>query len=87
MSEQKIDSNKIVLLAKKPGTTSFSSLFTIKHAFNTTKVGHTGTLDSFASGLLVVCAGSLTKLASRITEFDKSYEAVIKFGEQTDPLE
>lgn len=87
MSEQKIDSNKIVLLAKKPGTTSFSSLFTIKHAFNTTKVGHTGTLDSFASGLLVVCAGSLTKLASRITEFDKSYEAVIKFGEETDTLE
>lgn len=87
MAEQKIDSNKIVLFAKQPGKTSFSSLFTIKHAFNTTKVGHTGTLDSFASGLLVVCAGSLTRLAGRITEFDKTYQAVIKFGEETDTLE
>lgn len=79
--------NKIVLFSKPTGKTSFSSLWTIKHAFNTTKVGHTGTLDSFASGLLVVCAGSLTRLAGRITEFDKSYLAVIEFGEQTDTLE
>lgn len=79
--------NKIVLFAKRPGRTSFSSLFTIKHAFNTQKVGHTGTLDSFASGLLVVCCGSLTRLAGRITEFDKTYEAVVKFGEETDTLE
>ena len=79
--------DKIVLFAKQPGKTSFSSLFTIKHAFNTQKVGHTGTLDSFASGLLVVCCGSLTRLASRITEFDKTYEAVIAFGSETDTLE
>lgn len=77
----------IVLFAKRPGVTSFSSLFTIKHAFNTSKAGHTGTLDSFASGLLVVCIGPLTRLASRITEFDKSYDAVIEFGRETDTLE
>lgn len=82
-----INPNKIVLFAKQPGKTSFSSLFTIKHGFNTTKVGHTGTLDSFASGLLVVCVGSLTRLAGRITEFDKTYQAVIKFGQETDTLE
>ncbi|MCR5495382.1 MAG: tRNA pseudouridine(55) synthase TruB [Treponema sp.] len=79
--------DRIVLFAKAPAITSFSSLFTIKHAFQTHKVGHTGTLDSFASGLLVVCCGSLTKLAGRITEFDKSYEAVLKFGQETDTLE
>ena len=77
----------IVLLAKKPGLTSFSSLHSIKKALGTTKVGHTGTLDSFAQGLLVVCTGRLTRLAGNITEFDKSYEAVIKFGEETDTLE
>lgn len=77
----------IVLLAKKPGLTSFSSLHSIKKALATTKVGHTGTLDSFAQGLLVVCTGRLTKLAGNITEFDKSYEAVIKFGQETDTLE
>ena len=44
-------------------------------------------MDSFAQGLLVVCTGRLTKLAGCITEFDKSYSAVIKFGEETDTLE
>lgn len=77
----------IVLLAKKPGLTSFTALNSVKKALNTTKVGHTGTLDSFAQGLLVVCCGRLTRLAGNITEFDKSYEAVIKFGEETDTLE
>ena len=80
-------SDGIVLLAKRPGITSFYSLNSVKKALGTGKVGHTGTLDSFAQGLLVVCTGRLTKLAGNITEFDKSYEAVIKFGEETDTLE
>ena len=77
----------IVLLAKQPNQTSFYSLNSVKKALGTSKVGHTGTLDSFAQGLLVVCVGKMTKLAGNITEFDKSYEAVIKFGEETDTLE
>ena len=77
----------IVLFAKRPGVTSFSSLFSIKRALATKKVGHTGTLDSFASGLLVVCTGSLTRLASYITSFNKTYDAVIEFGSETDTLE
>ncbi len=79
--------DKIVLLAKMPGITSFTSLYNVKRAFNTTKVGHTGTLDNFAQGLLVVCTGRLTKLAGNIIEFDKSYRAVIKFGAETDTLD
>ena len=77
----------IVLLAKQPGLTSFSSLYDVKKALGTNKVGHTGTLDSFAQGLLVVCTGRLTKLAGNITEFDKDYRAVIAFGKETDTLE
>ncbi|MCR5699345.1 MAG: tRNA pseudouridine(55) synthase TruB [Treponemataceae bacterium] len=77
----------IVLFAKNSGQTSFSSLFTIKHGLNTKKVGHTGTLDSFADGLLVVCVGSATHLVKYITELDKEYEAVIEFGSETDTLE
>ncbi len=77
----------IVLLSKRTGETSFSSLYNVKKALGTKKVGHTGTLDSFASGLLVICTGKLTKLVSNITEFDKTYEAVLKFGEETDTLE
>ena len=78
------NSDGIVLLAKQPGLTSFSSLNSVKKALNTKKVGHTGTLDSFAQGLLIVCTGRLTRLAGRITEFNKTYQAVIKFGEETD---
>ena len=77
----------IVLFAKRLGLTSFSSLFSIKRALDTKKVGHTGTLDSFASGLLVVCTGSLTHLASYISSFNKTYDAVIEFGVETDTLE
>ncbi|MBR1640504.1 MAG: tRNA pseudouridine(55) synthase TruB [Treponema sp.] len=79
--------DSIILLAKKPGPTSFSSLNSVKKALATSKVGHTGTLDSFAQGLLVVCTGRLTRLAGNITEFDKTYEAVICFGKETDTLE
>lgn len=77
----------ILLYAKKPGKTSFSSLWDIKQALKTKKVGHTGTLDSFADGLLVVLSGSMTRLVSHITNFDKSYEAIICFGTETDTLD
>ncbi len=79
--------DRIVLLAKRPGVTSFSSLKIIKKVLGTKKIGHTGTLDSFAQGLLVCCVGALTRLAGRITEFDKTYEAVIEFGSETDTLD
>ena len=82
-----MEKDGIVLLAKKIGLTSFTSLTDVKKALDTKKVGHTGTLDSFAQGLLVVCIGRLTKLAGYITAFDKDYSAVIKFGEETDTLE
>lgn len=75
------------LFAKKRGPTSFVSLAEIKRALSEKKIGHTGTLDSFASGLLVVCAGRFTRFASHISAFDKSYEAILFFGEETDTLE
>lgn len=77
----------IVLYAKKSGLTSFSSLWAIKKALKTKKVGHTGTLDSFADGLLVVLTGSMTRLVEHITNFDKTYEAIFCFGTQTDTLD
>ena len=77
----------IILYDKKPGVTSFSALGKIKKTLGTKKVGHTGTLDLFAQGLLVVCVGSLTRLAGLITAFDKEYEAKIIFGELTDTLD
>ncbi|MCR5723604.1 MAG: tRNA pseudouridine(55) synthase TruB [Treponema sp.] len=77
----------VMLFAKQPGRTSFSSLSTIKKALGTGKVGHTGTLDSFADGLLVVLVGSLTRLVPHITGFDKTYLALVEFGSETDTLD
>ncbi len=77
----------IVLIDKPPGITSFQALNTIKKRLNTGKVGHTGTLDRFASGLLIACVGKFTKLVSRITGLDKEYYARFFFGVQTDTLD
>lgn len=77
----------VLLFAKQAGITSFSSLWSIKHALGTDKVGHTGTLDSFADGLLVVLSGSLTHLVPHITGFRKTYQAVVCFGNATDTLD
>ena len=74
-------------MSKFSGITSFSSLGAVKKVFRTGKVGHTGTLDSFAEGLLVVLVGKLTRLAPFITATDKTYQAVVRFGVETDTLE
>ena len=87
MKKTNSDISGIVLLAKQAGLTSFSSLSSVKRALGTTKVGHTGTLDSFADGLLVVLVGKLTHLVPHITNFDKTYIALIEFGSETDTLE
>ncbi len=79
--------SSIVLLAKQSGKTSFSSLWQVKNALGTKKVGHTGTLDNFADGLLVLLSGSLTRLCSYITACDKEYLARISFGAETDTLD
>ena len=77
----------IMLYAKSSGLTSFSSLWSIKHALCTEKVGHTGTLDSFADGLLVVLSGNLTHLVPHVTGFTKTYEAIVCLGKETDTLD
>lgn len=87
MADLQENPSGIVLFAKQSGLTSFSSLWTIKNALKTKKVGHTGTLDSFADGLLVVMVGKMTKLVSHVTAFDKEYEAIIVFGKETDTLD
>jgi tRNA pseudouridine55 synthase len=77
----------LLLLNKKPGITSFDALRDIKRALGTGKVGHTGTLDKFASGLLVVLAGRALKLSQWFTGCDKEYSGRICFGTETDTLD
>jgi len=77
----------LLLLNKKSGLTSFDSLKVIKKAFATGKAGHTGTLDKFATGLLLVLVGRGVKLAPLFSGCDKEYTATVKFGEETDTLD
>lgn len=77
----------LILLNKPPGVTSFSALGRLKRELGTGKVGHTGTLDKFAEGLIVALSGKMTKLVPQFTGMDKEYEALIRFGEETDTLD
>ncbi|MDR0464918.1 MAG: tRNA pseudouridine(55) synthase TruB [Treponema sp.] len=77
----------IIFLNKQPGITSFDALRDIKRALGTGKVGHTGTLDKFACGLLIVMAGRALKLCRWFSNCDKKYEGRIHFGIQTDTLD
>lgn len=78
--------NGVVLLDKEPGRTSFQALFPVKRLYGNT-AGHTGTLDKFAEGLLVVLVGKFTKFNPLFTAFDKVYEADFTFGQETSTLD
>jgi tRNA pseudouridine55 synthase len=77
----------LILLHKQPGITSFDSLRDIKRALGTGKAGHTGTLDKFAEGLLLVLVGRALKLSRWFTHCDKQYEGTICFGSETETLD
>jgi tRNA pseudouridine55 synthase len=81
------DHKGLLLLKKSPGLTSFESLKAVKEALSQGSVGHTGTLDKFASGLLLVLAGSALKLAQWFSGAPKEYEGVIRFGAETETLD
>jgi tRNA pseudouridine55 synthase len=80
-------SSGLLLLHKQPGLTSFDSLRGVKRALGTGKVGHTGTLDKFAEGLLLILTGKALKLSRWFTHCDKQYEGTICFGSETDTLD
>ncbi len=74
----------ILLVDKPKGPTSHDIVdFTRRH-FNIRKVGHSGTLDPNATGLLILLIGNFTKLSSRLTELKKDYEATLLLGITTD---
>ncbi len=76
--------NGILLVDKPAGCTSHDVVARIRRTFGIRKVGHGGTLDPMATGLLVLLLGRGTKLSPRISGADKTYEGVIHLGVQTD---
>jgi tRNA pseudouridine55 synthase len=74
-----------VLPVDKPaGPTSHDVVAAVRRALRTRQVGHTGTLDPFASGLLLVCVGRATRLAEYLTALPKTYLATMRLGAATE---
>lgn len=73
-----------LLVDKPPGMTSHDVVDVLRRRFKLKKVGHAGTLDPNATGLLIMMLGKGTKLSERLMGADKTYEGVIRFGITTD---
>src|SRR6478736_3879762 len=72
-----------ILIDKPAGPISHDVVDAIRRRFNIKKVGHCGTLDPNATGLLIIVLGRGTKLSEKLMSDDKVYEGTIKFGETT----
>ena len=74
----------VILIDKPPNITSFDVVRKLRKITGIRKIGHTGTLDPFATGLLQLCIGKATRVVSKLTENDKTYLATCQFGIKTD---
>lgn len=77
----------IIVIDKPKGITSRDVVNNVCKSLNTKKIGHTGTLDPIATGVLVLCVGKATKLVEVLTSNDKEYVATVKLGILTDTLD
>ncbi|HKC60241.1 MAG TPA: tRNA pseudouridine(55) synthase TruB [Myxococcales bacterium] len=78
------DLSGVVVVNKPSGPTSFDVVRRVKGLFKVKRVGHTGTLDPTATGVLPICVGEATKVAGFIADGEKEYEATVRFGQITD---
>ena len=74
----------VLIIDKPPGMTSHDVVARARHILHERRIGHTGTLDPFATGVLVILVGKATRLAQFLNEVDKEYEAIIRLGYSTD---
>ena len=78
-----MDAHGVVVVDKPLGPTSFDVCAQLRRSFGTRAIGHAGTLDPLATGVLVVLVGDYTRLSAHLTAHDKSYDATIVFGART----
>jgi tRNA pseudouridine55 synthase len=76
--------NGVIPIDKPAGPTSHDAVAAVRRALKTREVGHTGTLDPFASGLLLICVGKATRLAEYLSAARKRYVATMRLGVATD---
>lgn len=77
----------LLLIDKPRGITSHDAVDAVRRALGTRKVGHAGTLDPMATGLLLVGVGRATRLLRFLADLDKEYEGTGRLGEETDTLD
>ena len=76
--------NNVYLIDKPEGLTSFDIVRSVRKKLGIKRVGHTGTLDPFATGLLIICTGNFTRLAEYFHQYLKTYQATFVLGEFRD---
>jgi tRNA pseudouridine55 synthase len=81
--ERGLDPQGLVIVDKPQGMTSHDVVARARRCFRTRKVGHAGTLDPMATGVLVLGLGKATRLLGRLTTDEKRYHGTIRLGEQT----
>ena len=74
----------LLIIDKPEGFTSHDVVARVRRILKTKRVGHTGTLDPFATGVMVILVGKATRLAQFLDKDEKEYEAVVRFGFETD---
>ncbi len=79
--------NGVVIIDKPQGKTSHDVVGMLRRIYKTRRVGHTGTLDPLATGVLPICIGNATKAADMLTSSDKRYTAVLELGLRSDTLD
>lgn len=83
MSQTENSEGRVILIDKPLQWTSFDVVKKIKYKLNLKKVGHAGTLDPLATGLLILCSGKKTKQIEQIQIQEKEYEGIITLGQTT----
>ena len=78
------DYTGVINIYKEAGYTSFHAVAVLRRLTGEKKIGHTGTLDPDATGVLPVCIGKATKLVGQLTCTDKTYRALMQLGKRTD---
>jgi len=81
---ERLDRGGVLVIDKPPGPTSHDIVAVVRRRLRGAKIGHTGTLDPFATGVLPLVIGRATRLARYLTASDKEYHAVIRLGRATD---
>ena len=77
----------ILIIDKPKGCTSHDIVNILRKELKTKKIGHTGTLDPNATGVLPILVGQATKISKYLIEHDKTYQVEMKLGEETDTLD